>query len=398
MGWRRRWSVRPLRRAKLPPGYRRLKKDLARDLHAELDRIVLALRADVARIAKEFNRSEAWVRSQLFGGSKSARFLRAVRKTRLYDAYVHFRAKELNADRPEGEKLKLPEIKETISRERRNYKNRPAEEQARWMAEYEAHKESQARDKRINRKGEQLDAASSLKRASVELETLATRTGVRALLIAVRSDILFTMGPYVFCDDSVEKFLGVALGKTPDQIARAMEMWSIHGPSGLAAAPSNAAELKNEVSSLVQAKLDDIAAQRYPVNTPNIKMNYKSYESAIVARHGVQLRGWDVPMKAPGTLNMDDVRKVYNGLINQNIYWEVVPPPADGEDPGVVTGRKRKTRCDSNVPRGPNIRTTGRAANGSGASTSKHVKKRRKRGNDGTESEEEEEEEDDSDG
>ncbi|KZV94322.1 hypothetical protein EXIGLDRAFT_708989 [Exidia glandulosa HHB12029] len=300
---------------------------------------------------------------------------------------------------PDGSKKRLQEIKEIISRERRNYKTRPADEQAKWWAEYEADKESASRDKRVNRKGEQQDAASTLKRASVELDTLFTRTGVRLLLIACRSDILFTMPPYIFCDEGTEKFVNVALGKTTDQLARALEMWTIHGPSGLATAPTNAKQLINEVRSLVQAKLDDILATRYPAEPPSVTMNYKSYDAAIVATHGVRLVGWDVPMKNPGQLGMDNVRKMYNGLINQTVKWEIVPPPADGEDPGVAPSRKRQRRCDADKPRGPNIRTTGKAAatKEKGKGSSKPKRKRRKKGEDADDSSEEEDSGEDSD-
>ncbi|KZV82871.1 hypothetical protein EXIGLDRAFT_702100 [Exidia glandulosa HHB12029] len=385
--FRRRYFMRQARRAKLPPGYRRLKRAVARDLQTRLNDVVTNLRDEVESIAKEFKRSPAWVRGQLFGRSKNSRFLRRIRKTRLYDAYLHFRAKEINGALPEGSKKDLFELKEIISRERRSYKTRPAEEQAVWIAEYEADKESAARDKRINRKAEQLDASSALKRISVDLDTLNTRTGVRALLIAVRSDILFTMPPYIFCDDGTEKFVNAALGKTTDQLARAYEMWTIHGPSGLATAPTNANQLIAEVRGLVQTKLDDIIATRYPGGSNPVKMNYKSYDAAIVALHGVRLVGWDVPMKNPGQLSMDHVRKMYNGLTNQVVKWELVPPPADGEDPGVAPSRKRQRRADADKIRGPNIRTTGKAAaaNGKGTGGSKPSRKRRKKGEDSSE-------------
>lgn len=45
-------------------------------------------------------RSVRWVKSIVFGGSKSARFVRRKNETRLYDAYVHIKAKEMNKGAP----------------------------------------------------------------------------------------------------------------------------------------------------------------------------------------------------------------------------------------------------------------------------------------------------------
>lgn len=75
----------------------------------------------------------------------------------------------VHADLPMGDKFSLAEIKEKVSSERPNYKNRPAEQKAIWMAEYEADKAAAKREKRVNRKGEQLDASNALKRVSTEV-------------------------------------------------------------------------------------------------------------------------------------------------------------------------------------------------------------------------------------
>lgn len=40
------------------------------------------------------------------------------------------------------------------------------------------------------------------------------------------------MNPFIFCDATIEKFLIVTFGRTPDQIARLLEMWAIHSPEG----------------------------------------------------------------------------------------------------------------------------------------------------------------------
>lgn len=77
------------------------------------------------------------------------------------------------ADRAPGDKYSLAEIKSKISSERISYTKRPAEMQAAWLAEYEAYKVGSTREKRVNRKAEQLDASNTLKRVSTDVSTRA---------------------------------------------------------------------------------------------------------------------------------------------------------------------------------------------------------------------------------
>lgn len=46
----------PGRRAKLPIGYRRRKRDVARDLYGELDQTVLDLKKKITELAKKYSR------------------------------------------------------------------------------------------------------------------------------------------------------------------------------------------------------------------------------------------------------------------------------------------------------------------------------------------------------
>ncbi|KZV93300.1 hypothetical protein EXIGLDRAFT_768196 [Exidia glandulosa HHB12029] len=358
---RRRPQTAPKRRARLPIDRRRLQKKARIGLHAALDDVADHVQKRVSEISKEFGRSKAWVRAHLYGGSKSARFMRRVKKIRLYDAYVHWKSKEMNKDPPDGVPYKLAEIKAKIQRERPNYKVRPVADQQVWLDAYKAHKEATARDKRVNRKGEQQDATSSLKGVSNDLDTLKARTGVVSMVIAVRPEVLFTMEPWVHCDNNTEKFCNVALGKTPDQIARLLEMWTVHGPSGLISdAPKNADEMKSACRRLISSKLDDIIALRYKGGVPpTVKMNYDSYDDAILVPHRVRLLGWTFnggKFKNPGKLAMVEVRALYNGLIDQSVRWELVPEPGEGEDdviPITTEKRSRKTRSDKNKKRKP---------------------------------------------
>lgn len=53
---RRRMFCVPGRRAKLPIGYRRRKRDVARDLYGELDQTVLDLKKKITELAKKYSR------------------------------------------------------------------------------------------------------------------------------------------------------------------------------------------------------------------------------------------------------------------------------------------------------------------------------------------------------
>ncbi|KZV83903.1 hypothetical protein EXIGLDRAFT_700943 [Exidia glandulosa HHB12029] len=347
---RRRDDTEPVCRAKAAPGQHKAEKESRANFHGDLDNAVRDIKKIVVDISDKHNRSKTYVRSQLYGGSKSARFLRCALEIRLYDAYFHWKAKQMNEGLEKGERYGLEEIRDKILHERPNYKNRPAEEKQKWLDEYKADKDARVRKKRRNRRGEQQDAASTLKNVSTDLDTLHMRTGVRSVVFAVRSDILSTTEPFMFCDNDMSNFFSTALGKTPDQIARMMEMWSIHGQSSLAApAPKNATELKSEIRKLMQGKLETIIAQRFEgEEAPKVKMNYVSYNSEIEGEYGVRFVRWTMnggKWINPGDLTMADARALYKGLIDGSLYWEIVPENERGPAP---TKKKRKTRSDKN--------------------------------------------------
>ncbi|EJD44436.1 hypothetical protein AURDEDRAFT_166525 [Auricularia subglabra TFB-10046 SS5] len=344
---RRRTFVHQKRKPKLPSGYRRLRKEARSELQAELDQTIGQLHTQVREIAAKYNRSVAWVRAQLFGGSKSARFVRRERKIRLYDAYVHIKSKELNKDREVGDKYDVHEIKAKIAKERPNYKSRPRAEQEEWLKEYKADKAAAARQPRVNRKAEQQDASSTLKRVSTDLDTLRTRTGVRSFLIAVRPEVLFSMDPWVFCDKHTEEFFSMVLNKTPEQLARLLESATINGLNSLAAPPPrNAGELKKDTRERIQRGLDVILEERYPnAEETHVRMNYEQYESEIVARHQVQLIGWtfnDGIVTNPSKLGKTDRRALHAGLVSKSVYWQLVPGTETEMETATVTGKKRK--------------------------------------------------------
>ncbi|EJD45869.1 hypothetical protein AURDEDRAFT_164928 [Auricularia subglabra TFB-10046 SS5] len=375
---RRRAFVHQQKRPKLPSGHRRLKKEARSQLQADLDATIGQLHARVRELAAKYNKSLRWIRTHLFGGGKSSRFVRRELKTRLYDVYVHIKSKELNKDCQIGDKYDLHEIKAKIAKERPYYKNRPRAEQERWLAEYKADKEADAREPRVNRKAEQQDAASTLKRVSTDLDTLRTRTGVRSLVIAVRPEVLFSMDPFVFCDKHTEDFLSLAVNKTPEQLARQLESATINGLQSLAAPPpQNAGELKKDTRVRVQRGLDTIIEQRYAgMEVPHVQMNYDSYKKEIVARHRVELVGWTFHggvMINPGKLPKDEARELHANLITKKVYWRIVPE-SESETEAVTeaaTGQKRKrdSHSNANKKRAKKVRA---GAGGGAAATSKN--------------------------
>ncbi|EJD44352.1 hypothetical protein AURDEDRAFT_166731 [Auricularia subglabra TFB-10046 SS5] len=367
---RRRAFVRQQKRPKRPSGYSRLKKQARAGLQADLDETIGQLHARVRELAEKYGRSKRWIQTHLFGGSKSSRFVRRELKTRLYDVYVHIKSKELNKDREIGDKYQLDEIKAKIAKERPSYKNRPHSEQEAWIAEYKADKAAAAREPRVNRKAEQQDAASTLKRVSNDLDTLRTRTGVRSFLIAVRPEVLFAMDPFVFCDDQTEGFISLAANKTPEQLARLMESATINGLQSLAAPPpKNAGELKKDTRVRMQRGLDAIIEERYPdTDVPHVQMNYFRYETEIVARHRVRIVGWTFnngTVINPGQLAKDDGRALHAALVKGTVYWELVPETETDTETEAVTGAKRKRGPGSGANKKPAKKA--RAGTGGGA-------------------------------
>ncbi|KZV85015.1 hypothetical protein EXIGLDRAFT_775948 [Exidia glandulosa HHB12029] len=343
----RRRDYQPATRAPLTADERAIPKARNGELEARMDGVADYINRETKAIAEELGKTVAWVRGRMFAGSKGAAFLRRSRASnnvRVYDAYMHWKCKQIHADEERTTPLTLKELKLIVRDEEPHYKDRPREEQDMWIADYKADMKAKNTKRRVNRKAEQQDATFTCKHIASEIETLEMRTGVKGFYSGVRSDMLQSIQPFFTCTQDISQFLNIVLGKTPDQIVSLFEMWAIGGLRGVYGVNAkNSLEIKSEVRRVIQSGLDKILIERYGVGKapPKFKMNYKTYDNSVVATHAVRLVGWtfDGGIINPGDVKpVEELRKLYDALLGQDCHWEVVPVDERTEP----TAKKRK--------------------------------------------------------
>ncbi|EJD34332.1 hypothetical protein AURDEDRAFT_176619 [Auricularia subglabra TFB-10046 SS5] len=299
--------------------------------------------------AKTFNKEPGEVRNRIFTKTRIS-----ATGDLLWQAYVHVRAKEINAGKPKGERLKASKVATLLASELGEYKNRPKEEQAQWLQALKEHQADCDVQKRRNRKGEEVDHAHTINGIAREMGNAEMRYGLKSFFMAVRSDVQQRINPVILCSDEVKEFISLFLGKTPEQMARDFECWSINGEEGLLgrADRKNTNQLKSETRHSIQMRLNIAANALLGMDTP-IEMNYTSYDRVIVGRYGLRLVGWPCGdcVCNPGNLTTKgELLKLHAALTNKTCRWEKVPE----EELAALTAEMPppKERSDKNKKRG----------------------------------------------
>lgn len=85
-----------------------------------------------------------------------------------------------------------------------------------------------------------------------------------------------------------------------------------------------------------------------------VEMNYASYKTSIVARHGVRLVGWTYGDEVcnPGDITTtEELRKLHTALINKTCRWERVPQEDRDAIEATAQPVQRKVRSDKGKSR-----------------------------------------------
>ncbi|KZV93714.1 hypothetical protein EXIGLDRAFT_691363 [Exidia glandulosa HHB12029] len=343
-------------KAKRNPSARRLSKAENKAYEASIDGAHTTIKDTIREIATRYNKPYGVVRNRIFTVTR----LDSTNLT--WQAFLHVKTKELNEGKGKGERLRLAQIIRIASAERPHWKTRPKEEQEGWVRQLLEHRADAHTQKRRNRRGEEVDHAHTTGNISHEMKGAELRYGLQSFFMGVRSDAEQRIMPMYACTDQVKEFVALYLGKTPEQIVRMFEMWSINGMDGMLGSTSrkNYNQLKTECRHFIQMLLNVILTSENEAQEPP-EMNYDSYESEIVAKYGVKLVGWtygDTIINPGYITTVNEMRKLHTALVKKTCRWERV---TDEESQALAanppTAPARQERSDKNKKRGPNIRT-----------------------------------------
>ncbi|KAI0052972.1 hypothetical protein FA95DRAFT_1568927 [Auriscalpium vulgare] len=270
------------------------------------------------------------------------------------NALVHLKTVELNADLPEGRKMKLADIKAAVANDPELQDITP-ERKREIMDLLSTHREEQKIGIRVSHKSAAQDVMATGARWTAEAENLYSRTGARSFTFITRSDINDTIQPSWMCGGDASGFFLQQLKQDPNDIARLFELWSVSIADHHRTADSLASMRKETSDSL-------LSGLRYAAQTSKIAMNYDDYDNVIVAARRVMLVGWpaEIPFCKPGALSrVDELRTLRDAvqtgackwvrLTNRQVTEHLKSQKAKGTAP---EKRPRKVRSDKGTTKG----------------------------------------------
>ncbi|KAK7007339.1 hypothetical protein R3P38DRAFT_2553698, partial [Favolaschia claudopus] len=320
------------------------------DFNAAINAEFASRNTAITRIAKDFHRSESYIRGLLTSVSQ----FRAHRRPSLRRALLHQRWLDL----PEGDLDKLQaELREDIEDGTVVIEDIDDTERKRLIDQLIEHRTTKRKGIRGTTKAAQLDTRLTAKKMGEAAEDLYDRTGDRAMVFITRGDADDPSRP--FCADSggALEFLTQVLDISEYDFLRKFELWSCtrdRGPQER----NGINDVRKEVSQLIQDGLRKIT------NNKTITMEYVHYDVAIREAKRVELAGWpgDVKIKDRERWSAETGRRIRRMLQAGEITWVVMTKNQHDElvaahdklRANSTSGslRKRKERSDKGKPRG----------------------------------------------
>ncbi|EJD39877.1 hypothetical protein AURDEDRAFT_127989 [Auricularia subglabra TFB-10046 SS5] len=283
-------------RVKRNASKRRLSKENNKLYDAYIQEAHAQIRQLIKEGAKKFNncrRDEGTVRNHVFTKTRLS-----PAGEQLWQAYVHYRSKEINEGLPLGHHKLLGEIHAIIDKDPVHYKDRPKEEQAEWLRMLKEDNADRDVQKRRNRKGEEVDHAHTINQMaheartrsrSLQMEAAEMRYGLQSFFMAVRSDAQQHINPVILCSDEVKEFIALFLGKTPEQIARMFELWAVNGADGVLGPldRKTANQLRSEIRQFIQMRLKEPTHVRSDKGQKRASYKKRASKNAAAAKENV---------------------------------------------------------------------------------------------------------------
>ncbi|KII92058.1 hypothetical protein PLICRDRAFT_154292 [Plicaturopsis crispa FD-325 SS-3] len=279
---------------------------------------------------------------------------KTTRAVSLSNAITHAKAKAINSQLPVGEKKKLAELKQLASQDNA-MQNLSEDDKARLIAELVEYRKLKTTGARSSNQAAAKDFLGTADRVNGELDSLAQRTGARAITLMVRGHINDECAPTWHATNEAIDFFVDALGLELDDVVRLFEQWAC-APNKSSKDAKTLENLRKKCVKAIQEGLRIITSR----NTA--RMSYVKYDDLVQA-HCVQLEGW--PLKKfvnPSFIGtVSEIRDLWNALDSGACQWkrltssemkaykETILKRLDlGE---TVAPKARQVRKDKGVPR-----------------------------------------------
>ncbi|KAG6825174.1 hypothetical protein H0H92_004469 [Tricholoma furcatifolium] len=305
-----------------------LKKERKAAFDAEVTAFTKQRDQTAEDLAVKYNLKVPFVRLKL----SNALLLKQPRHPNIWNALVSRRSRELNEGRAVGKCLMLAEVQAKVREEIENGKHNGINGEE-LIEELEEKRQLQAQGTRSSNRAAMLDYNGTLLKFKGDFADLYQRTGALGFAFFTRGHVLDGILP------------GMIQSQSP--------------------ANDTAVSMRTEAVNLINNGLQRILAKG------NVMMSYENYETMIVKRYGVILRGWPEGLKfqSPAKITLtSDARLIRDALISGECIWaklskEQREQRANARKEAVANGevvpKQRKKRADAGKPCGPRKNTPG---------------------------------------
>ncbi|KAG6809369.1 hypothetical protein H0H92_000530 [Tricholoma furcatifolium] len=261
-----------------------LKKENKAALQKELDDFAEEREQRAVDLAKKYNVKVPYMRARL----SNSLLCKLPRRPSKWNALVSRRGQELNAGQNAGARYSLAEIQDIVRDEIEQGLHNDVDDDE-LLHELKEKRKVSTQGARSSNRAATLDYNATLFKVRDELADMYQRTGALGFAFFTRGHVLDNVIPgYVESQDSL-KFITDVLNTTPAEIARKFEQWACSKDRG--ASYDTTVSMRTEALTMINNGLQKIVAKG------NISMSYENYETAIVERFSVVLRGWPEGLK-----------------------------------------------------------------------------------------------------
>ncbi|KAI6102009.1 hypothetical protein EV401DRAFT_1876248 [Pisolithus croceorrhizus] len=271
----------------------------------------------------------------------------------LANALVRIKARQVNADRPSGQKFQLKELQEMVANDP-DMQNLDEEMKQKYLGELKESRSRKAIGVRSTNTAASRDVQATLKKVYGELQVLTYRTGIYACLFVTRGHVYDTHAASWFGMDNIMDFWEDRMDLSPDYIIKQLELWACN-------------EEKSESFSVTTGSITKHLRQEKA-----ICLRFANFEQ-IKYKFRIDYEGWPdgIPFCSPYKIQtIDEIRCLQDAIRENSFRWvkmtssqhheyrkQVDTRHEAGETVGVPRqgrsdkGKKRKILTSENTPR-----------------------------------------------
>ncbi|KIK20518.1 hypothetical protein PISMIDRAFT_12899 [Pisolithus microcarpus 441] len=225
----------------------------------------------------------------------------------LANALVCIKARQVNTDRPRGQKFQLKELQEMVANNQ-NMQNLHEDTKQKYLRELKESRNCKAIGVRSTNTVASRDVQATLKKIYGELQALAYCTGIYTCLFVTRGHVYDTHAATWFGTDNIMDFWEDRMKLSPDYIIKQLELWACNEEKNIEACDS----LEN-MQKQAKNGLDSgfVSITKHLRQEKPIHLRFANFKQ-IKYNFGINYEGWPdgIPFNSPYKIQtIDKIRQ-----------------------------------------------------------------------------------------